>query len=53
VRTLYDNWERAVARYPNVPALGNRNRNSKGHLGPYKWLTYAQVCVWRCGVGSV
>lgn len=32
-----------------VPFLGSRKRDDKGQLGPYTWMTYAQV--W--GEGAV
>jgi hypothetical protein len=29
---------------PQVPALGSRQRDAAGNLGPYTWLSYSQVC---------
>ncbi|KAF5825519.1 hypothetical protein DUNSADRAFT_9041, partial [Dunaliella salina] len=42
VRTMHDNLEKSVGRFPHVPFLGSRKRDEKGKLGPYTWMTYAQ-----------
>lgn len=52
VRTLYDNWETSISRYPHVPFLGTRRRDDKGKLGPYEWITYSQAGDIRSSIGS-
>ncbi|KAL6757995.1 hypothetical protein V8C86DRAFT_1809130 [Haematococcus lacustris] len=52
IRTLHDNLEKSVGRYPHVPFLGTRKRDDKGKLGPYTWMTYAQAGDVRTSIGS-
>lgn len=54
VATLHENWEAAAARFPHVPALGWRRRESarSGALGGYTWLTYSQAADIRTAIGS-
>eukprot|EP00197_Chlamydomonas_leiostraca_P002909 CAMPEP_0202857292 /NCGR_PEP_ID=MMETSP1391-20130828/295_1 /ASSEMBLY_ACC=CAM_ASM_000867 /TAXON_ID=1034604 /ORGANISM="Chlamydomonas leiostraca, Strain SAG 11-49" /LENGTH=690 /DNA_ID=CAMNT_0049536077 /DNA_START=146 /DNA_END=2218 /DNA_ORIENTATION=- len=52
IRTLHDNLEKSIARYPHVPFLGTRKRDDKGKLGPYTWMTYAQAGDVRTSIGS-
>ncbi|KAK9816781.1 hypothetical protein WJX72_005028 [[Myrmecia] bisecta] len=52
IRTLYDNLEVSVSRYANVPFLGQRTVDSKGHAGPYKWMTYGEAGEARTNIGS-
>mmetsp|Transcript_35882 Transcript_35882/g.79890 ORF Transcript_35882/g.79890 Transcript_35882/m.79890 type:complete len:699 (+) Transcript_35882:158-2254(+) len=52
IRTLYDNWETSIGRYPHVPFLGTRKKDDKGKLGPYTWMTYLQAGDVRTSIGS-
>mmetsp|Transcript_4030 Transcript_4030/g.6617 ORF Transcript_4030/g.6617 Transcript_4030/m.6617 type:complete len:687 (-) Transcript_4030:388-2448(-) len=52
VRTLHDNLERSIGRFPHVPFLGSRRRDDKGKLGSYTWMTYAQAGDVRTSIGS-
>jgi len=38
----YTNTHKCVLTF-QVPYLGMRRRDEKGKLGPYTWMTYAQV----------
>eukprot|EP00884_Botryococcus_braunii_P022126 jgi/Botrbrau1/8598/Bobra.0380s0019.2 len=35
-----------------MPFLGQRSRDAKGKLGPYKWLSFAEVGLLRTQIGS-
>ena len=52
IRTLHDNLETSVSRYPHVPFLGTRRRDARGKLGPYAWITYGQAGEARTAIGS-
>ena len=52
VRTLYDLFENALSRLPDVNYLGQRMRDARGNLGRYSWITYAQAGEARTAVGS-
>ena len=42
VMYTYTNTHKCVLTF-QVPYLGMRRRDEKGKLGPYTWMTYAQV----------
>jgi long-chain acyl-CoA synthetase len=43
VKTLYDNWRRAVSLFPDNPCFGTREFLANGGRGDYKWTTFKQV----------
>eukprot|EP00803_Ostreobium_quekettii_P000383 evm.model.scf_2481.2 EVM.evm.TU.scf_2481.2 scf_2481:12621-21767(-) len=52
IRTLYDNLETTIARYPSLPFLGTREKLADGGYGDYKWMTYSEVGDSRTAIGS-
>eukprot|EP00798_Chlamydomonas_sp_ICE-L_P032544 gene32544-17261_t len=52
IRTLHDNLEVSIGRFPHMPFLGSRKRDEKGNLGNYQWMTYSQVGDARTSIGS-
>mmetsp|Transcript_22844 Transcript_22844/g.58572 ORF Transcript_22844/g.58572 Transcript_22844/m.58572 type:complete len:707 (+) Transcript_22844:279-2399(+) len=52
VRTLYDNWESSLRKYPNEPLLGTRSVKKSGKPGPYKWKSFNEVGILRTAAGS-
>ncbi len=41
--TLFESFNRAVAKYPNNKCLGSRPKKADGTVGDYAWKTYKEV----------
>ncbi|KAG2497767.1 hypothetical protein HYH03_004039 [Edaphochlamys debaryana] len=50
--TLYESFEKAVAKFPNNDCLGKREKNEKGEVGPFVFKNYAQVHKEVQGIAS-
>lgn len=51
IKTLHDNFEFAVASYPDEPCLGTRVRPN-GTVGTYEWISYKEAGHARTAIGS-
>jgi len=52
VKTSYDNWRRARARYPRSPFLGTREYLRDGSRGEYIFQSYEQIAAKVDGLYS-